>query len=845
MTDAKLDAYWSLPAQLLLDALGSRPEGLTGAQAAKRLAEHGPNRLPDGQALEPLTLLLKQFTDPLVLILLFAALLSAFLREWLDASIVLVIVLGSGGLGFFQEYHASVAVAALRQRVASKVTVLRDGAPVSLPSEAVVPGDVVLLSAGSLVPADGIVLETKDFFVSESVLTGETFPVEKSPGVAPAKAGLAQRHNCVFMGTSVRSGTAHALLVQTGATTAFGAIAHRLRRRAPPAEFELGIRRFGVLLTQMMGALTLLVFAINVYFQRPVIEALLFSVALAVGLSPELLPAIMTITLSHGARAMAKGGVIVRRLAAIENLGSMDVLCADKTGTLTVGVIRLDGALGSNGEPSPWVAQIAYLNAHFETGIDNPLDEAIVGSGAPPGLDIAAWHKLDEVPYDFLRRRLSIVAAGPDGVPQLLTKGAFANVLAVCDRLRADEAQLPLDAGKSAQLQQRFAAWSAQGHRVLGVASRTLPVQASYHAADEAGLCFEGFLLFFDPPKPDIERTLADLRRLGVTVKIITGDNHLVATHVAQQVGMAAPVVITGDQLDEMRDEALWQRATATDLFAEVDPNQKERIILALKRNGHVVGYLGDGINDAPALHAADAGISVETAVDVAKQAADFVLLRHDLDVLRVGIEYGRSTFANTLKYIYTTTSANFGNMVSMALASLFLPFLPLLPKQILLNNFLSDLPAIGIATDRVDPEAGARPHRWNVAAIRRFMLTFGLISSLFDGLTFVTLLWLTDGAPAHFRTGWFVESLLTQLWVLLLMRTARPAWRSRPGQLLWRLTLLLTAVTLALPYLPLSHALFAFTPLPLTVLAAVLGITALYLIATELAKRRLFRGLA
>ncbi len=844
MSDAPRDAYWSWPLERLLQALASEPTGLSSAEAARRLAEHGPNRLPDGPTLAPAALLLKQFIDPLVLILVFAALVSAYLREWLDAGIVLGIVLGSGGLGFLQEYRAFTAVAALRARVAVRVTVLRDGAPVSLPAEAVVPGDVVLLAAGSLIPADGVLLEAKDFFVTEAVLTGETFPVEKTPGTAPPDAPLAQRHNMVFMGTSVRSGTARALIVETGARTAFGAIAQRLRRRAPPTEFELSLRRFGALLTQAMVALTLAVFAINVYFARPVVEALLFSVALAVGLSPELLPAIMTITLAHGARAMARQGVIVRRLAAIENLGSMDVLCTDKIGTLTAGVIRLDGALGTDGEPSARVARLAYLNAHFETGIDNPLDAAIEAAGAPPGLDPAAWRKLDEIPYDFLRKRLSIVAAGPDGAPLLLTKGAFATVLAVCGRLRAGETEIPLDDAQKAALERRFAAWSEQGYRVLGVASRRLDAKPAYHASDEADLCFEGFLLFFDPPKPGIERTLAELKRLGVAIKIITGDNRLVAAHLAREVGIAEPVVLTGAQIDDMRDEALWQRAVHTDLFAEVDPNQKERLILALKRSGHVVGYLGDGINDAPALHAADAGISVDQAVDVAKQAADFVLLQHDLDVLCRGIEFGRSTFANTLKYIYTTTSANFGNMISMAAASLFLPFLPLLPKQILLNNFLSDLPAMGIATDRVDEEAVQTPHRWNVAAIRRFMITFGLISSVFDGLTFALLLWLTDGAPAHFRTGWFVESLLTELWVLLVVRTARPAWRSRPGTLLWRLTLLLTGVTLALPYLPGSGALFEFTPLPGDVLAAVLAITAAYLICTELAKRRFFAGL-
>lgn len=845
MSHHQQDVYWARPPEELFERVHSRSTGLSQEEAHKRLVELGPNRLSDSAVLMPLRLLLAQFTNPLVLILLFAALVSSYLHEWLDAIIVIVIVLGSGGLGFIQEYRAAVAVARLRQQVASSVCVLRDAVEKRVPSEEVVPGDVLLLSAGNLIPADGVVLEAKDFFVSESVLTGETFPVEKAPGQAAEHAGLAQRQNCVFMGSSVRSGTARVLLVKTGPATAFGAIAHRLQRQSPPTEFETGIRHFGYLLTQVMVALTLLVFAFNVYLDRLVVDALLFSVALAVGLSPELLPAILTITLSQGARAMARKGVIVRRLSAIENLGSMDVLCTDKTGTLTLGVIHLDAALDSEGFASTRVAQMAYLNAHFESGISNPLDEAIVAAGVPQELDLTVWRKLDEIPYDFVRKRLSIVLTDNNDTAQLLTKGAFSKVLDVCKNIRCGDEIQTLDDAARENLLLRFSKWSAQGFRVLGLASKRLQSKTSYHSSDEENLCFEGFLLFFDPPKEGIKETLDTLKNRGVTLKIITGDNRWVAAHVAEQVGILNPVIVTGVELDDMHDEALWQRATATDLFAEVDPNQKERIIMALKRNGHVVGYLGDGINDAPALHAADAGISVDSAVDVAKEAADFVLLRHDLDVLRSGIEFGRNTFANTLKYIYTTTSANFGNMISMALASLFLPFLPLLPKQILLNNFLSDLPAMGIATDKVDTESVATPRRWNVKEIRRFMLTFGLISSLFDGLTFVLLLWMTEGAPKAFRTGWFIESLLTELWVLLVVRTVRPAYRSRPGALLWNLTLLLTGITLLLPYLPFSDTLFDFTPLPASVLFALLMITAAYLVVTEIAKRRFLRRIS
>jgi len=763
------EAYWALPAARLIETLGSSDDGLAQTDAQRRLAREGPNRLQDGNGSGALVLLRRQLSDPLVMILLLAALVSGLVGDLTDAGIVGLIVLLSAGLGFVQEYRAAVAMQRLRGVLALRCTVLRDGVARTLPAEQLVPGDVVLLAAGSLVPADGVLLAAKDCFVTQAALTGETFPVEKQPGVAPADASLAERANCLFMGTSLRSGTARLLIARTGTATAFGAIAGRLRQAPPPTEFERGTRRFGFLLARATLAMVLVVLAINVGFGRPPLEALLFSVALAVGLSPELLPAIMTITLAHGARGLARRGVIVRRLAAIENLGSMDVLCTDKTGTLTEGAVRLAGALDGQGLPARTVAEAAYLNAALQTGIVNPLDAAIVAAGAPPETDLAACRKLDEVPYDFMRKRLSVAVAMPDGRRVLLTKGAFASVLEICTRWRQSGAEEPLDA---AALKARFAGWSGQGLRVLGVASRTLPQQAAYGVVDETELVFEGFLTFEDPPKPGIEATLDALRGLGVQLKIITGDNRLVAEQVARAVGIAEPRSLSGREINALGDEAFWHRAARTDLFVEVDPNQKERIILALKRTGHVVGYLGDGINDAPALHAADVGISVDNAVDVAKEAADLVLLKPDLAAVREGVVFGRTTFANSLKYLYSTISANFGNMLSMALASLVLPFLPLLPTQILLNNFLSDLPAMGIASDAVDADAVAAPHRWDVTAIRDFMLLFGPLSSVFDLLTFGTLWWLTDAAPALFRSGWFVESLLTELLVLLVVRT-------------------------------------------------------------------------
>ena len=837
------EPFWAQPRDRLLVGLHSTADGLSADEATHRLQQFGPNTLGTGRQATALGLFLNQFKSPLVLILVFAVSVSAFAQQWIDAAIILVIILGSSILGFWQEYRATNAVAQLRARVTLKATVLRAGKAQTIPAETVVPGDVVLLSAGSLIPADGVLLEAKDFFVSQAVLTGETFPVEKKPGQVVTNAGLAERTNCVFMGTNVRSGTARAVIAQTGAKTAFGQIAERLKLRAPETEFEHGIRRFGYLLTVVMLALVVATFAINVLLQRPAIESLLFAIALAVGMAPELLPAIISINLAKGAQVMAKSGVIVRRLSAIENLGSMDVLCTDKTGTLTEGVVQLDGALDAQGEPSPVVLRDAYLNAVFQTGLTNALDAAIIAKAQADDFSAGTESKIDEIPYDFVRKRLSIVVQAADGQQRLITKGALDSVLAVCTQVQDGRNATPFDTLHEKQIRQRYAAWSAQGYRVLGVATKPVTLTANLAHSNERDLIFIGFLLFFDPPKPSVQKTLADLAQLGVAVKIITGDNRLVATHVAEVVGMPVTGMLTGSELGELSDEALWQRAKTTTLFVEIDPNEKERIILALRKMGHVVGYMGDGINDAPALHAADVGISVDTAVDVAKEAADFVLLKQDLDVLRQGIEEGRRTFANTLKYVFTTTSANFGNMFSMAGASLFLPFLPLLAKQILLNNFLSDFPSLTIATDNVDPELVEKPRRWDIKFIRDIMVIFGLISSVFDFITFGTLLYIVKAAPAEFRTGWFVESLMTELFITLVLRTRRSIFKSKPGFYLWLSTLAVTVVALAIPYLPFGP-LLGFTPLPLYALLLLLVITAAYIAVSEVAKRIYFSRL-
>jgi Mg2+-importing ATPase len=837
--------YWSRPVAALMSALTTTPGGLATVEATRRLRQFGANTVLDQDQQTALRLLLRQFESPLVLILVFGAGVSLWVRDWVDAAIILTIIVGSAVLGFVQEYRASVAIAALRRRLALTVEVLRDGSVTTIPASNVVPGDVIHLAAGSLVPADGVILDAVDFLVTEASLTGESFPVEKRAGSVAADAPLAGRLNSVFLGTSVRSGTATVLVVKTGRTTEFGGIAGRLKARQPETEFARGVRQFGYLLVRIMIVMVVFVLMVNHALGRPAIESLLYAVALAVGISPELLPAIVSVTLSHGARALARRGVIVRRLEAIENLGSMDVLCTDKTGTLTEGVITLVSAVDPTGADSACVRRFGWLNAAFETGIPNPLDAAIVADGKRGGLTTEDCTKIDEIPYDFIRKRLTIVLTQDSDEParhRIVTKGAYTQMLDACTSVLIDGSEQALDAGQRARTDGYFRRCGEDGYRVLAVATRQVLARTSYSYEDETAMCLVGFLLFSDPPKGDAGHAIRNLAKLGCRTKVISGDNRFVTAHLAAGIGLDPAALLTGEQIARLSDEALWHLAERTDLFVEIDPQQKERIVRALQRTGHVVGYLGDGINDAPALHAADVGISVEGAVDVARDSADIVLLRPDLDVLRTGVEEGRRTFANTLKYISITTSANFGNMLSMALATPLLPFLPLAAKQILLNNFLSDLPSIAISTDRVDRDHITHVQRWNVSELRRFMIVFGLISSSFDLLTFLVLLKFFDADEPTFQTAWFVVSVLTELVVLLVLRTEGPALRSAPGRLLLWATLAVAAIAIALPHVaPLALA-FAFTPLSAQLLGVLFLIVIGYVVSTEIGKVLFFR---
>jgi P-type Mg2+ transporter len=828
--------FWSLSTDRALDRIHSTAAGLSQQDAKQRLSQYGANSLAKEHKSNALTLLINQFKSPIILILIFAAGLSIFLRDATDAIIILAIVIISGLLGFWQEHGASNAVEKLLALVQVKATVLREGIEQEIPHKNVVPGDIVLLAAGGSIPGECLVLESKDLSVNEATLTGETYPANKMSGVLPEDTGLSQRTNILYMGTHVISGSAKALVVGTGKQTEFGKVSERLKLRPPETEFERGLSKFGYFLMEVTLILVVLIFVANVYLKRPVLESFLFSLALAVGLTPQLLPAIVSVNLARGAKQMAKKQVIVKRLAAIENFGSMNVFCTDKTGTLTEGGVKIHAAIDAEGKDSDRVLFYAYLNAASESGYANPIDVAIRQHQT---FDISSYQKLDEVPYDFHRKLLSILFAN-ENTQLIITKGALKNVLDVCSTVKiAADRIVDINSDRQKLLQQAEDLGS-QGFRVLGVAYRVFD-KATFSKADEINMTFLGYLALFDPPKVGIADTIDELEQLGVTTKMITGDSRAVAISIIKQIGLSETNVLTGSELRKLSDEALMQRVQTTNVFTEVEPNQKERIIIALKKAGNVVGYMGDGINDASALHAADVSISVESAVDVAKEAADIVLMQKDLNVLINGVKEGRVTFANTLKYVFMATSANFGNMFSMAGISLVIPFLPLLPSQILLTNLLTDFPEMTIASDRVDRELVNKPRRMDIKFIRNFMVVFGLLSSVFDYLTFGALLLLLHAQPEQFRTGWFIESTISASMVVLVVRTRQSIFHSKPGKYLFWATLLTVSVALIIPFTPLA-LLLGFQALPIHFLLVLGAIVALYVIAAEGVKHAFYQ---
>jgi P-type Mg2+ transporter len=824
--------YWSKEPAQVLEQLQTTKEGLSNDEAARRLKQYGLNSFSTQKQRSALKLFLSQFASPITIILILAATLSFFLQDPTDATIILVIVFLSSLLSFYHEYSAGNAVKKLLALVKLTTSIKRNGNFSEIPVEVVVPGDIVQLNAGDVIPGDCVIIDSNNLFADESVLTGESYPAEKQAGVADSNSGLSKRTNCLYMGTHVISGAATAVVVNTAKNTEFGKISQRLRLHPPETDFQIGIRKFGYMLMEVTLMLVIIIFVINVFDHKPVLDSFMFSLAIAVGLTPQLLPAIISVNLSYGAKHMAKQKVIVKRLESIENFGSMNVLCSDKTGTITDGTVKMKSALDILCKDSDKVMLYASINANFESGFINPIDEAIRQQKKP---DLSIYQKTDELPYDFIRKRLSIVVKNNDGY-LMVTKGALANVLQVSTQVEMPDSTVEDIQKHLGDIQNHFQQLSNDGYRVLGLSYKKSAQPIIGNKSAESAMVLCGFLVFYDPPKPGVQQTLQDLHKMGISFKVITGDNAAVAASVGKQVGMTDVKIITGTQLLQLSDEALFHQVSGVTIFAEVEPNQKERIIIALKKSGNVVGYMGDGINDASALHTADVGISVDTAVDVAKEAADIVLMEKDLNVLLKGVAEGRRTFINTRKYVFMATSANFGNMFSMAGASLFLPFLPLLPKQILFLNMLTDLPEMAIASDNVDAELVQTPRKWDIKFIRNFMIVFGILSSVFDYCTF-WVLHLLHAKEAEFQTGWFIESVISATLVVLVIRTRKTIFQSRPGKYLAIATLGVVIFTFIMPLTPILQ-LLGFTKVPFLFILEMLGIVAAYIISTEIVKK-------
>jgi P-type Mg2+ transporter len=831
-------AWWQQSSDAALAALETSAGGLTAAEAGERLVRWGANRLAPPPRWAMLAQIARRLRDPLVLVLLVAGGLSLVSGEPASAGIIAVVILVSIALDQFQQRRAESAAARLRDSVAVRACVLRDGREQEVGVAQLVPGDIVHLAAGDLVPGDGLLLHAQDLFVRESTLTGESFPVEKSLS-APTGPAPEQNPSAVFMGSSVVSGLGTMLVCRTGTATQIGGISDALIGAREDLAFERDLRQFGSFILRITLSLVLLVLLVSGLARRPWLDSFLFAVALAVGLTPELLPMVVTISLSRGALRLAREQVIVKRLAAVHNLGAIDVLCTDKTGTLTEARIELIRHVDAGGRDSEAVIEAAYLNSFFESGIHTPLEDAILAHG---GADAAGWRKIDEVPFDFERRRLSVLVAH-GGDRRLIVKGAPDDVLRHCDRWLDRDVARPWTPSAREAAAATLQQLESEGFRVLGLASKQVPAsQQDARLGDEDELVFVGYAAFLDPPKADAHAAIADLLAKGVQVKVVTGDSELVTQHVCHALGMRVKGVLLGRDIEALDDRALARRVGRANLFCRVTPMQKERVIRALRARGHVVGYLGDGVNDAPALHAADVGISVDGAADTARAAADLILLRHSLAVLSAAVTEGRRTFSNTRKYLLLGTSSNFGNMASMAAAAVLLPFLPMLPVQILLNNLLYDGVSAALPLDRVEPEETLAPQPWDMGQLRRFMFTFGPVSSLFDLATFALLLYGLGASVDQFRSGWFIESLATQVLAVFVIRTRGSALAGRPHAALQAAAGGVLAFAAVLPWTPLG-AMFGLVPLPAVAYAALAAMTLGYLVVLEAVKRRFWRS--
>ncbi|MDP2905219.1 MAG: magnesium-translocating P-type ATPase [Candidatus Omnitrophota bacterium] len=810
-------------------------KGLTEAEARIRLEVYGYNEPARKKKRTILLQIISKFINPLVIVLLIIAGFSLFFGEKASAVLVILMAVMSVFLSFIQEYRANKEAEKLSEMVRVTATVWRNNKPREIKIKEIVPGDIVDLFAGDMIPADLRIVSCKDLFINQSSLTGESFPIEKSAEPAQTKGGsISESGNIAFMGSAVVSGTGLGVVIRTGLATEFGELSRKLAAIPVETGFDKGIRQFTWLMIRFMLVLVVVIFGINALMRGNFIEALLFSLAVAVGLTPEMLPMLVAINLSKGAIAMSKKQVIVKRLNSIQNFGAMDVLCTDKTGTLTLDRIVLERHCDVVRKENDAVLKLAYINSLYQTGLKNILDRAILKHEK---LAVGEFKKVDEIPFDFSRKIMSVVV-GKDGKDRLIAKGAPEEIFKRCTKYELEGEILDMEELILSDLREEYNNLSSEGFRVLALAYKDIENRKTvYTRDDEQELILKGYIAFLDPPKPTAKKTIETLRKLGIEFKVLTGDNELVTRKICSEVGLDVKALVNGEQVEKASDEELVALVNATTVFARLSPMQKERVIRALHQGKHIVGYLGDGINDAPALKAADVGISVNNAVDIAKESADIILLKKSLMVLEDGVIEGRKTFGNIVKYIKMGSSSNLGNMISMTGASLFLPFLPMLPIQILLNNFLYDLSQVSIASDEVDKEYLSRSRPWNLRSIKRFMVFIGPISSIFDFITFGVLLFIFRARQEFFHTGWFLESLCTQTLVIHVIRTGKiPFVESKPSPFLIFTSIYIVTIGLIIPFTGLGRY-FGFVAPPLSYFAALLLIVAAYLLMVQKVK--------
>ena len=832
--------FWSYDVNDILNSLNTSANGLSEKEAEDRIDKFGENIFEEKKSTSKFMIFINQFKNPITMILIFAAILSIFLKDYSDGIIILIIIMISAFLSYRHESKASDAVKKLLSSVSVTSAVLRDGKFLEIENSKLTVGDIISVKTGDMIPADCLLLDVNSLSTDESSLTGETFPVEKILGKIPANTVLSQRNNSLWMGTHVISGSGKAVIVNLAKDSEFGKITSSLSKKDSDTDFEKGIKDFGNLILHVTTILIGLIFIFNIVLNKPFLESFMFALALSVGLTPQMLPAIISVNLSQGAKRMSEQGVIVKKLNAIENFGSMTIMCSDKTGTITKGKVKLDSAIDYAGEKSDNLKTLSMINSYFQEGYKNPIDEAILEGCTK---DFSSYKKLFEIPYSFENKLLTVVVKTDSEFSNknmMITKGALESIIKVCDRYeKSDGITGSLDEVKS-QIFDLFDNYSSKGFRVLGLAYKNIE-GTDFKNEKAQNLIFKGLLLFIDPLKDNIKDVIERMNNLGVALKMITGDNRLIAKNIGSQIGLDPEKIMVGEELDSYSLSQLNKKVLHIDIFAEISPNQKEKIILAYKQRGEIVGYMGDGINDSPAIKQADVGISVDTAADTAKDAASIVLLKNSLEVLVSGIKEGRRTFINTLKYIFVATSANFGNMFSMAGASLFLKFLPLLPKQILLTNLLTDFPSLQIASDSVDEDWLKKPVKWDMKFIKRFMIIFGITSSVFDYITFAVLLLLFNADEKFFQTGWMLESVISAVVVMLIVRTARPFLRSNPSKKLLLAIVGIVILLIAIAYSPMNVYL-GLISLPFKAFASLLAISFVYAVTAELLKKNFYR---